>query len=119
MVRRMPETNNDPLPPPATTLEGREDQLTAQAYDLVEKRMRDGTASAQETVHFLRAGSRINQYQLEKLRGENEVLKARLAESEARRSSEDIYAKALRAFKGYSGEEPIDPEEFDDGSHVY
>jgi hypothetical protein len=118
MVRRVPEPNNEPLPPPATTLEGREDQLTAQAYDLVEKRIRDGTASAQETVHFLKVGSRVNQLQLQKLERENEVLRARLAESEARRSSEDIYAKALRAFKGYSGEEPIDPEEFGDGSHI-
>ena len=43
--------------PPATTPEGREQQLIALAMEATEKRIRDGTASAQELVHFLKAGS--------------------------------------------------------------
>lgn len=120
MVRRKPEANEEPLPPPATTLEGREDQLTSMAYDLVERRMHDGTASAQETVHFLKAGSRQNQFLLQKLQSENDVLKTRIKEMESRQSQEELLAAALAAFRGYSGEAPIDPEDEDyDDSELY
>lgn len=110
MVRRKPEEPSTPLPPPATTLEGREQQLTAAAYDLVEQRIANQTASAQETVHFLRVGSSEKQAQLEKLKGENDLLKSRIKELESRTSGESMYAEALAAFRGYSGADPVDPD---------
>lgn len=110
MVRRKPEEPTKPLPPPAKTLEGREQQLTAAAYDLAEMRIANQTASAQEVVHFLRAGSVHNQHVLEKIRGENDLLKSRIKELESRTSSESIYAEALEAFRGYAGIDPVDPE---------
>ena len=42
---------------PALTPEARENQLISIAYDLVEKRLLEGTASSQETTHFLKLGS--------------------------------------------------------------
>ena len=106
MVNRRPTApSNKPLPPPATTLEGREDQLIAAAMDLVEQRIHEGSASAQETVHFLRLGSVRNQLEQEKLRGDNSLLQARIKELESRKSGEGLYAKALEAFRGYSGQE--------------
>ena len=116
MVRRKPEEPAVPLPPPAKTLEGREQQLTAAAYDLVEQRIHNGTASAQETVHFLRVGSTEKIAQLEKLQGDNQLLRARVKELESKTSGETMYAEALKAFKGYAGIEPVDPEadEFDE-----
>lgn len=119
MVRKVVSTDTANLPPPATTLEGREDQLIALAMDLVEKRMADGTASAAETVHFLKAGSRINQLQMSKLEQEKAVLQARITEMENRISQEDLLEEAIRAFKGYSGQEPIDPEEFGYDPELY
>lgn len=110
-MARKPIENSEPLPPPATTLEGREDQLINAAMDLVERRIHEGTASAQETVHFLKLGSVRNQLEQDKLRHENEVLQTRVKEMESRRNSEDVYAKALSAFKGYSGQEPVDLED--------
>lgn len=109
--RRKPEETSEPLPPPATTLEGREDQLVAAAYDLVERRIRDGTASAQETVHFLRIGSVNAKLQNEKILKENQVLSARVKESESRRSQEDLLEKAMKMFTVYNGTTPFDPEE--------
>jgi len=114
MVRRKPEKNPDPLPPPATTLEGREDQLIAAAMDLVERRIHEGTASAQETVHFLRLGSVRNQLEQDKLRHENEVLKTRVKEMESRRTSEELYEKALAAMRGYQGVETPEEEDVPD-----
>lgn len=99
------------LPPPATTLEGREAQLIAAAMDLVEKRIYRGEASAQETVHFLKLGSVRNQLEQDRLRNENLVLQTRVKEMEARTSSEGLYAEALKAFKGYSGAEPIEDDD--------
>lgn len=116
MVRRKPpEENLEPLPPPATTLEGREDQLIAAAMDLVEQRIHQGTASAQETVHFLRLGSVRNQLEQDKLRHENEVLQTRVKEMESRKSSEELYARALAAMRGYQGLEPVlEEDDYDD-----
>lgn len=114
MVRRKPEENLEPLPPPATTLEGREDQLIAAAMDLVERRIHEGTASAQETVHFLRLGSVRNQLEQDKIRHENEVLHTRVKEMESRKSSEELYAKALAAMRGYQGLDPVEEEEYYD-----
>lgn len=116
MVRRQPEEPSKPLPPPAKTLEGREEQLTAAVYNLVEQRVANGTASAQETVHFLRVGSTEKQAQIEKLKNDNALLQARVKELESKTSGEAMYADALAAFKGYAGLEPVDPEadEYDD-----
>lgn len=114
MVRRQPEENLEPLPPPATTLEGREDQLIASAMNLVERRMYEGTASAQETVHFLRLGSVRNQLEQDKLRHENEVLLTRVKEMESRRSSEELYTRALAAMRGYQGIDEPDEDDYND-----
>lgn len=102
------------LPPPATTLEGRNDQLTAMAFNLVERRLHDGSASAQETVHFLKMGATTARLQEEKLRMESLALQARIEEAKARNSGEELLKNALDAFKGYSGAEPIPVEEHDD-----
>lgn len=73
--------------------------------DLVEQRIHQGTASAQETVHFLRLGSVRNQLEQDKIRQENLVLQTRVKEMESRKSGEGLYAKALAAFRGYSGQD--------------
>lgn len=104
------------LPPPATTIEGRNDQLTSLAFTLAEKRLANGTASAQEVVHFLKAGSPTQRLLEEKLRRENTLLETRVKELESRTSGEELMNAALAAFKGYAGQEPTDPEgdEYDD-----
>lgn len=111
MVRKAPEPV---LPPAAKTLEGREDQLIAAAMDLVERRIAEGTASAQETVHFLKLGSVRNQLEQSKLKAENEMLVARVKDMESRQSSESLYTEALEAFKGYSGQSRIEEDDYED-----
>lgn len=106
------------IPPPAKTIEGRNDQLIAAAFDLVEKRIHNETASAQETVHFLKLGSTRARLEEEKLKAENLALEARVKEMEGRRSGEDVYQKALAAFRGYSGQEPIIDDD-DDAPDYY
>lgn len=112
--RRKATTSEDVvlnIPPPATTIEGRNDQLIAAAFDLVERRLHDGTASAQETVHFLRMGTINQRLQEEKIRRENLVLEARVEELKNRSSGEELLAKALEAFKGYTGQTNVEDED--------
>lgn len=120
MPRRSSEPDEPmlPLPPPATTLEGREEQLTAAAYNLVERRIANGTASAQETVHFLRAGSVDTQYRIDKYKAENDLLRTRVKELESKTTGEAMYAEALAAFRGYAGVDFVDPEA-DDYDEIY
>jgi hypothetical protein len=105
-----------PLPPPARTLEGREDQLIAMAFDLVERRLREGTASSQETTHFLKLGSTRNKLEARKIDNENLLLQARIQQIGSQESGENLLERALQAFRGYSGQEYVDPEaqEYDD-----
>ena len=49
---------------PALTPEARENQLISLAVDLVEQRLIDGTASSQETTHFLKLGSMKNRLEM-------------------------------------------------------
>ena len=55
-MARQKAASSNPLPKlrPALTPEARENQMAALAMDLVEQRLRDGTASSQETTHFLK-----------------------------------------------------------------
>lgn len=77
--------------------------MIALAMDLVEKRLREGTASAQETVHFLRLGSMREQQEREKLEYEIEKLKAQRQALEAQAKSDELYINAINAMKRYSG----------------
>lgn len=105
------DDNDRPRRPPATTPEAREQQLIAMAFDLVEKRILNGTATSQETTHFLKLGAEETKLQREKLRNENELLKARKEQINQGDRMEKLLEGALRAFKGYSGEEmPTDEE---------
>ena len=100
-------TSNDSLPPlrPALTPEARENQMIALAYDLVERRMREGTASSQETTHFLKLGTTLAQLEREKLITENKLLQAKIDNLESQQSSSALYADALKAFSTYSGKD--------------
>lgn len=115
--RRKEPVNNEPqqLPgPPATTPEEREQQLTALAYNLVERRLLDGTATSQETTYFLKRGATRERLEEEKLRKENRLLDAREEQMGKGDRMEELLERAVRAFKGYSGEEmpPPDGEEY-------
>ena len=76
---------------PPLTPEARENQLISLAIDLVEQRLRDGTASSQETTHFLKLAS-------SKGRLENKLL-----EAQAQKRSDELMDKALKAFRSYAG----------------
>lgn len=95
---------------PALTPEARENQLIALATDLVEQRLLDGTASSQETTYFLKQGSMKTKLEMEKLREENALLKAKTENLQSQKRVEELYMEALNAMKSYAGQG--EPDEY-------
>ena len=95
---------------PALTPEARENQMIALAVDLVEQRLLDGTASSQETTHFLKLGSMKNRLEMEKLQEENRLLKARTEALQSAKRVEELYSEAIKAMRRYSGQWSDDDE---------
>lgn len=88
---------------PALTPEARENQMIALAVDLVEQRLLDGTASSQETTHYLKLGSMKNRLEMQKLEEENKLLRARTEAIQSAKRVEELYANAIAAMRRYSG----------------
>lgn len=89
--------------PPATTPEGREQQLVALAMDASEQRMRNGTASSQELVYHMRAGSPTTKLERQILSLQAELLIAKTEALQSQKRVEELYAEALTAMRAYSG----------------
>lgn len=97
---------------PALTPEARENQLISLAVDLVEERLRDGTASSQETTHFLKIASSKYRLEQEKLKAETKLVMAKAEAVESQKRTEELYSKALSAMKSYSGQIGDDNDEY-------
>ena len=97
--------------PPATTPEARENQMIALAMDVVEERLRNGTASSQETTHFLKLGSIKEKRELALLEQELELKKAKTEAIQSAKRVEELYSKALKAMKSYTGAEEGDDDD--------
>lgn len=88
---------------PAMTPEGRELQIAAAAYDLAEKQILEGTASAQVIVHFLKLASPKERLEREILEKQKELMVAKTETLNSQRHSDEIYQKALDAMRVYGG----------------
>lgn len=88
---------------PALTPEARENQLISLAMDVAEQQLIEGTASSQVVAHFLKLGSTRGRMEREKLRRENELLKAKTESIQSAQRTEELYENALKAMKSYSG----------------
>lgn len=101
---------------PALTPEARESQLISLAYDLVEARLLEGTATSQETTYFLKLASSKTKLENEKLMEENKLLRAKTEAIQSEKKNEEFYAKVLSALKKYNGQgsEDDDQDEYDE-----
>ena len=100
---------------PALTPEARENQLISLAIDLVEQRLIDGTASAQETTHFLKLASRKAKLEAERAELENELIKAKTQSIRDQADMKTLYKDAIKAMRRYGGHGGYEEEdEYDD-----
>ena len=112
-----PSNSNKKPIRPALTPEAREQQLTALAIDLVEQRLIDGTASAQETVHFLKLASRKAKLEAERAELENELIKAKTQSIRDQADMKALYKDAIAAMRRYGGHGSEVEEEDDYDAH--
>ncbi len=100
--------------PPALTREGRENQLIDLAIDQAEKELREGTASSQVLVHYLKLASTREKREKEKMEAEIELLRAKKDAARAEVERGELYKKAVEAMRRYQGAEDY-PEDIDEG----
>lgn len=96
---------------PASTAEGRENQLIALAYDAAEERIRNGTASSAEIVHFLRLGSSKERLDQEDKRKDIELKSAKTEALQSMKRVEELYDGAIKAMRRYSGNGTTEEDE--------
>ena len=88
---------------PALTPEARENQMISLAIDLVEKRLLDGSASSQETTHFLKLATTKAKLEKEILEKQKELLAAKTESLKSAKRVEELYSKALKTMQNYQG----------------
>lgn len=97
---------------PGLSVESREGQMVSLAMDRAEEKLRDGTASSQIIVHFLKLGTTLAELNREKLRKENQLTDAKVSKIQSEKNSEELYSKALSAFGIYSGQSDQEEDDY-------
>lgn len=95
---------------PASSPEARENQLISLAEARAEEQLRNGTASSQVIVHYLRLGSMREKLERDKLKSEVEMLKAKKEALDSTKRIEELYSEAMRAVRSYRGEAEDDDD---------
>lgn len=101
--RTEPSSITSPMRP-ALTPEARENQLISLATDLVEKRLREGTASSQETTHFLKLASTKARLEKQILEKQAELITAKTETLKSHKKVEELCTEAMKAFRNYIGQ---------------
>lgn len=90
---------------PAMDPEARENQLISLAVDLAEKQLREGTASSQVITQILKNASSKSRLENEILELQKELITAKTESLKSSQKMEELFAEAINAFKGYSGQD--------------
>ena len=96
---------------PAVGTEAREQQMISYAMDLVEQRLLNGTASAQETTHFLKLATSRAELEKEKIKAEIAEKQAKAKAIENGEEMKILYDNAIKAMRNYAGYG--DPDEYE------
>jgi len=113
-MKRRKDEIDEPRGRPATSPEQREDEMIQLAIDLAEQQLRDGTASTQVIVHYLKLGSTRGMLEQEKLEHETKLVQAKTESLQSSKRIEELYSNALDAMKiygGHTGGDDLDEED--------
>lgn len=100
---KAPEESKKNKPRPVISPEAYQNRLINKAYKLAEKRIDSGEATGPEILHFLREGSEKQKCEIEKLKKENELLRAKTESIQSQKEIKELYTNAIKAFRTYSG----------------
>ena len=87
------------------TPEESENRLINLAVTLAEKQLRDGTASPSVISHYLKLAGQRDKLELEKLRQETMLAKAKAESIASAARTEELVQEAVNAMRRYSGGE--------------
>jgi hypothetical protein len=90
---------------PALTPEADEQQMIFLATDLARRQLMDGTASSQVITHYLMLGSSKKKLESEVMELQKELLVAKTEALRSTKTIEELYNKAIKAMRVYSGNE--------------
>lgn len=85
------------------TPEARENDLIALAYDLAEKQLREGTASAQVLAHLIKQGSKKSRLEGRILEKQEKLVAAKTESLESAKHDAEFHERVLDALKRYNG----------------
>ena len=111
-AKKSKKTIDEVSGPVPMTPEEWENRLIAKSYRAVEERIDNGTATAAEYVHFLKAGSIKQREEMEKLKEENALLRAKTSAIESEKERAAFYREVIEALSSYrteSDDDPFDP----------
>ena len=95
--------------PPATTPEGRENQMISLAFDQAELQLRQGTAPAPIVVHYLKLATEQTKLENEQLRNKNLLIQKQVDQIDQAARIEELHAEAIKQMTVYQGRgEPED-----------
>lgn len=87
----------------ATRQEDMENECIALAYELVARRLKEGTASSAETTAFIRMGSTKERYEKLLMEKDIELKQAKREALESAKRIEELYGNAIEAMRSYTG----------------
>lgn len=96
---------------PALNPENDESQMISLAMSLVKKRLIEGTASSQETTHFLKLASAKARLEKEILEKQRDLITAKTEQLQSQKRMEELYSEAIAAMRRYSGQGDADDED--------
>jgi hypothetical protein len=102
---------------PALTDDAEELQMISLARTLSMERMKNGTATAQEILYWLKLGSSETRLDKEIQQEKKEWLKARTKEIKDGEATAKIYSEAIEAMKSYQG--IIDDDGSEENSDIF
>lgn len=111
-VRSVNSTNSTKKMRPALTPENDLNQCVSLAIDLVKQRLADGTASSQETTHFLKMATPEYKLKLAILEKDKELMVAKTEALRSQKRMDELYADAIKAMRKYGGHGDSDDDEY-------
>lgn len=109
MAKNHSETSKKAKLAPPLTSQERENRCISLAMDLAEQKLLDGTASNQTICWFLKLGSMKERLERESLEKDIQLKAAKTEAIKSSKRTEELFAKAIDAFKSYRGS--IDDED--------
>lgn len=104
---------------PAKTPEAQEQRMINLTMRQTEQMLREGRAPAPVLVHFLRLATEKTKLENQKLEAETKKSLAQVQQIEQQKHSDELYEKALAAFKSYGGGTFGNTEIYDEEDDYY